>query len=93
MADNSISAPSPTWGATAPNLGKLGASRYYDGLMDEVQIFNSTLNGTAVRNLYNYNTDQGEGSGGSIEFTNTSTGMKSAIADFNLYALPTFNIQ
>ena len=34
VADNSVSAPSPTWGATASNLGKLSASRYYDGLMD-----------------------------------------------------------
>jgi len=62
VADGSVSAPSPVWGAGNLLLGRQG-SNYLEADMDEWHFFNSTLNAAEIRNLYNYNTDQGTGAG------------------------------
>ena len=52
--DGSVSAPSPTW-STANNveIGKLGNSRHWDGLIDEFAIYDRTLSSTEVSELWN----------------------------------------
>lgn len=72
VLEGTASAPTPTWSTGTTNIGALGSTtQRWTGDIDEVQIYNSTLNDTGIRNLYNYNTDQGEG-GSSTVISNTT---------------------
>ena len=54
VADGNVSAPSPTW-STANNveIGKLGSTRHWDGLIDEFAIYDRALNTNEIDLLWN----------------------------------------
>ena len=68
--DGTVSAPSPTW-STANNveIGRLGTTRYWDGLIDEMAIYDRALNATEVGLLW----DSGNGTNPYVELGNALT--------------------